>query len=235
LAGCTDIIGVDINSKKFEIAMRLGATHCFNSLEVPDKDIKKALLARQKWGYDFTFDCTGIVKVMRDALEVAHRGWGESCIIGVAAAGQEIQTRPFQLVTGRNWKGTAFGGYKSRTEVPQLVQRVMRNELPIDEYITHEYDGIENVNKSIEALHSGDCLRAVINISDIGRTLSKKPQGVIQKQNVKIAGGFIKQIQHNSRVNDAQMTFSIFYPEQTSVYQAPPPILYYLSGLTCTD
>lgn len=95
IAGATDIVGVDINSKKFDVAKKLGATHCFNSLEVPDKDIKKAMLARQKWGYDYTFDCTGIVAVMRDALEVAHRGWGESCIIGVAASGQEIKTRPF--------------------------------------------------------------------------------------------------------------------------------------------
>jgi Zn-dependent alcohol dehydrogenase len=94
-AGATDIIGVDINSKKFDIAKKFGATHCFNSFEVPDKDIKKAMLARHKWGYDYTFDCTGIAAVMRDALEVAHRGWGESCVIGVAAAGHEIKTRPF--------------------------------------------------------------------------------------------------------------------------------------------
>jgi len=99
---------------------------------------------------------------MRDALEVAHRGWGESCVIGVAAAGHEISTRPFQLVTGRVWKGTAFGGWKSRTEVPKLVQSVMRDELNVDAFATHPIKGLENVNQSIEALHSGDCLRSVV-------------------------------------------------------------------------
>ena len=128
------------------------------------------LLEKEKWGYDYTYDCTGIVSVMRTALEVAHRGWGESCVIGVAAAGKEISTRPFQLVTGRSWKGTAFGGWKSRTEVPRLVQTVMRGEMDLDPYITHTFKGLENVNESITALHSGDCLRAVIRISDSGLT-----------------------------------------------------------------
>jgi Zn-dependent alcohol dehydrogenase len=103
---------------------------------------------------------------MRDALEVAHRGWGESCVIGVAAAGHEISTRPFQLVTGRVWKGTAFGGWKSRTEVPVLVQRVMRNELPVDTFVTHKMQGLEKVNEAVDALHSGECLRAVVKIGD---------------------------------------------------------------------
>jgi Zn-dependent alcohol dehydrogenase len=156
-------VGVDINPKKFEAAKEFGANECVNSLE---GDVKQALLARQKWGYDFTFDCTGIVKVMRDALEVAHRGWGESCVIGVAASGHELATRPFQLVTGRVWKGTAFGGWKSRTEVPQLVQRVMRNELNIDKFVTDEIKGLENVNQAIDALHGGECLRAIVQISD---------------------------------------------------------------------
>ena len=121
-AGATTIIGVDINSKKFDQAIKMGTTECVNSIECEGGDVKKVLMSKQKWGYDYTFDCTGITKVMRDALEVAHRGWGESCVIGVAASGHEISTRPFQLVTGRVWKGTAFGGWKSRTEVPQLVQ-----------------------------------------------------------------------------------------------------------------
>jgi Zn-dependent alcohol dehydrogenase len=159
---------VDINSKKFEAAKEFGATHCVNSMDLPEgQDIKSHLLSIEKWGFDFTFDCTGIVKVMRDALEVAHRGWGESCVIGVAASGHEISTRPFQLVTGRVWKGTAFGGWKSRTEVPQLVQRVMRDELKIDKFVTHEIKGLENVNQAIEALHSGDCLRAVVHINEL--------------------------------------------------------------------
>lgn len=95
MAGAKCIVGVDISSKKFDIAKKFGATKCFNSMEVEGKDIKKAMLADQKWGYDYTFDCTGITAVMRDALEVSHRGWGESCVIGVAAAGHEISTRPF--------------------------------------------------------------------------------------------------------------------------------------------
>jgi Zn-dependent alcohol dehydrogenase len=140
----------------------MGATECVNSLEVENRDIKKYLMSLQKWGFDYTFDCTGITAVMRDALEVSHRGWGESCVIGVAASGHEISTRPFQLVTGRVWKGTAFGGWKSRTEVPKLVQQVMRNELDIKPYVTNVIEGLQNVNKSIEALHSGDCLRAIV-------------------------------------------------------------------------
>ena len=94
-AGASTIVGVDVNPKKFEQAKAFGATECVNSLEAPDRDVKKVLMAKQKWGYDFTYDCTGITAVMRDALEVAHRGWGESCVIGVAAAGHEIKTRPF--------------------------------------------------------------------------------------------------------------------------------------------
>jgi len=101
---------------------------------------------------------------MRCALEIAHRGWGESCVVGVAAAGHEIATRPFQLVTGRNWKGTAFGGWKARTDVPRLVNKVMTGELSLEGYVTHEYECLEDVNKSIDALHSGTCLRAVVKI-----------------------------------------------------------------------
>mmetsp|Transcript_17835 Transcript_17835/g.30255 ORF Transcript_17835/g.30255 Transcript_17835/m.30255 type:complete len:274 (+) Transcript_17835:436-1257(+) len=175
-AGAKTIVGIDINPKKFENARKFGATDCINSLDLPEgQDIKQVLLAKEKWGYDFTFDCTGIVKIMRDALEVAHRGWGESCVIGVAAAGHEISTRPFQLVTGRVWKGTAFGGWKSRTEVPKLVQQVMRDELKIDGFVTHEIKSIEKVNECIDALHSGDCLRAVLHIGDF-QLKSKKLQ-----------------------------------------------------------
>lgn len=111
---------------------------------------------------DYSFDCTGSVEVMRAALECAHRGWGESCVIGVAASGHEISTRPFQLVTGRVWKGTAFGGFKSRKDVPKLVQRNLDGELPIDHFITHRFNGLDKTNDAIEALHSGCCLRAVV-------------------------------------------------------------------------
>ena len=102
---------------------------------------------------------------MRNALESAHRGFGESCVIGVAAAGREISTRPFQLVTGRQWKGTAFGGWKSRQDVPKLVNKVILGELNIDDFITHNFETLEDVNKSIDVLHSGECLRAVVKIS----------------------------------------------------------------------
>ena len=110
-------------------------------------------------------DCTGNVEVMRAALESAHRGWGVSCVIGVAAAGKELATRPFQLVTGRRWIGTAFGGWKTRSDVPMLVDRYMSGELPVDHFITHTYMGVDKTNEAIDALHSGDCLRAVVNYS----------------------------------------------------------------------
>merc|ERR1719166_752531 len=162
MAGARRIIGVDINDAKFPLALEMGATECVNSMTCEGGDVKAVLLGMEKWGYDYTYDCTGNVQVMRTALEVAHRGWGESCVIGVAAAGKEISTRPFQLVTGRNWKGTAFGGWKSRTEVPRLVQSVMKGEMELDHFITHRFYGIEGTLDAIHALHSGDCLRAVV-------------------------------------------------------------------------
>ena len=125
------------------------------------------LTGMTKWGVDYSFDCTGNTQVMRAALECAHRGWGESCVIGVAAAGKEIATRPFQLVTGRVWKGTAFGGWKSRSSVPRLVERCLAGELPVDHYVTHQFEANGDVakatNEAIEALHGGNCLRAVVN------------------------------------------------------------------------
>ena len=111
---------------------------------------------------DYTFDATGNVQVMRSALESAHRGWGQSCVIGVAPAGQEIATRPFQLVTGRQWKGTAFGGFKSRTDVPNLVKQYLEGSLPIDQYITHTFQGVESIDEAMHILHEGQCLRAVV-------------------------------------------------------------------------
>ncbi|GMI41213.1 hypothetical protein TeGR_g6691 [Tetraparma gracilis] len=134
MAGASQIVGVDINPKKFAAAKDFGATDCVDSMKLPDgKTIKDVLVGdKTKWGFDYTFDCTGIVSVMRTALEVAHRGWGTSCVIGVAASGHEISTRPFQLVTGRTWKGTAFGGWKSRRDIPMLVDKVMVGELAID-------------------------------------------------------------------------------------------------------
>ena len=112
---------------------------------------------------DYTFDCTGNTNVMRAALECAHRGWGTSCVIGVAAAGQEISTRPCQLVTGRKWMGTAFGGYKSRLEVPQLVDEHMSGALPLQQYISHNFDGVGGTLDAIDAMHTGKVLRAVVS------------------------------------------------------------------------
>jgi len=232
-AGATTIIGVDLNAAKFPAAMELGCTECVDQSQLENRDVKSWLMAKSKWGYDYTFDCTGIVRVMRDALEVAHRGWGESCVIGVAAAGHELSTRPFQLVTGRVWKGTAFGGWKSRTEVPQLVQRVMRNELNIDKFVTHEIQGIENVNQTIEALHGGECLRAILHIGDV--KFAGAAAAFEQSGNVKVAGGYLKQVKHYSQANSCTMTFSIFIPTPSKRCDSPPSVLYYLSGLTCTD
>ena len=228
VAGARRIVGVDLNEDKFDLAKSLGATDCVNG----GGDVKSKLLEMEKWGYDYTFDCTGNVHVMRNALEVAHRGWGESCVIGVAAAGKEISTRPFQLVTGRNWKGTAFGGWKSRTEVPRLVQSVMKGEMDLKPFITHEIEGLENVNQSIEALHSGQCLRAVIHIAKSELPVSKLP---VLKSNVKLEGGRMQQFQHWSEACQCDMTFSIYVPERKKRSDPDPPVLYYLSGLTCTD
>ena len=228
VAGARRIVGVDLNEDKFGLAKSLGATDTVNG----GGDVKDSLLKLEKWGYDYTFDCTGNVHVMRNALEVAHRGWGESCVIGVAAAGKEISTRPFQLVTGRNWKGTAFGGWKSRTEVPRLVQSVMRGEMDLKPFITHKINGLENVNEAIDALHGGTCLRAVIQIA---KNDMPKAQLPILKSNVKVEGGWMKQLQHWSETCNCDMTFSIFVPERRNRADPDPPVLYYLSGLTCTD
>ena len=230
-AGATDIVGVDINEKKYELAKAMGASFFVNPVACED-DGRQTMLARHKWGYDYTFDCTGNVNVMRTALEVAHRGWGQSCIIGVAAAGKEISTRPFQLVTGRRWCGTAFGGWKSRTEVPRLVQEVMRGEMTLDPFITDTFEGLQGVNGAIEALHGGNCLRAVVNINKSDVKLAKLPT---LKGNVKVEGGFMKQFSHWSDSCQCEMTFSIFLPERKQRMAPNPPVLYYLSGLTCTD
>merc|ERR1712150_159276 len=161
MRGADRIFAIDVNPGKFEMATQLGATDCINPKD-HDKPIQEVLVGMTKWGIDYTFDCTGNTAVMRSALEAAHRGWGESCVIGVAAAGQEISTRPFQLVTGRKWVGTAFGGFKSRSEVPPLVESYQKGELALDHYITHRFHGIDSTKEAIEALHSGDCLRAIV-------------------------------------------------------------------------
>ena len=143
------------------MAKTLGCTECVNPSS-HDDPIQKVLVGMTQWGLDYTFDCTGNTEVMRAALECAHRGWGVSCVIGVAASGKEIATRPFQLVTGRKWVGTAFGGWKSRSDVPQLVDRYLEGELEVDAYITHTFKGVENTNDAFHALEGGECLRAVV-------------------------------------------------------------------------
>jgi len=159
-SGAKRIFGIDVNPKKFEMATKLGATDCLNPKET--ESIVKTLLEKTTWGIDYTYDATGNTDVMRQALEVAHRGWGQCCVIGVAASGREISTRPFMLITGRVWKGTAFGGYKSRTQVPQLVEKYLSGELPIDHFVTHTFKGVDEISDAIHALESGDCLRAVV-------------------------------------------------------------------------
>jgi len=160
MRGASRIFAIDVNSSKFDMAKQLGATDCVNPTEY-DKPIQQVLVGMTQWGIDYTFDCTGNTNVMRAALEAAHRGWGTSCVIGVAASGHEIATRPFQLVTGRRWIGTAFGGFKSRSQVPALVDDYVNGKLALDHYITHRFDGVEGVHDAIHALHSGECLRAV--------------------------------------------------------------------------
>lgn len=162
MAGASKIIAVDLNPSKFPMAIELGATDCVNPNDIEGSIQGHIAGVMTKWGVDYSFDCTGNTNVMRSALECSHRGWGTSCIIGVAASGHEISTRPFQLVTGRVWKGTAFGGFKSRKDVPNLVQQHLDGDLPIEHFITHVFQGVAGTNKAIEALHGGDCLRAVV-------------------------------------------------------------------------
>lgn len=166
LAGADMIIGVDVNNDKKEWGERFGMTHFVNAKEA-GKDIVSHLVnmtkrgADQVGGADYTFDCTGNVAVMRQALESAHRGWGVSVIIGVAGAGQEIATRPFQLVTGRTWKGTAFGGARGRTDVPRIVDWYMAGKIQIDPMITHRLK-LEEINKGFDLMHAGESIRSVV-------------------------------------------------------------------------
>ena len=160
LAGCDQIVGVDLNPSKVEMATRFGMTDFVNPKEV-DGDIVPYLVDLTKGGADYSFDATGNVTVMRQALECAHKGWGESVIIGVAPAGAEISTRPFQLVTGRVWRGTAFGGARGRTDVPKIVDWYMEGKIEIDPMITHTM-GLDDINKGFDLMHAGESIRAVV-------------------------------------------------------------------------
>ncbi|QJT25962.1 S-(hydroxymethyl)glutathione dehydrogenase/class III alcohol dehydrogenase [Aeromonas media] len=161
LAKAGRIIAIDINESKFELARKLGATDCINPNDY-DKPIQEVIVEMTDGGVDFSFECIGNVKVMRAALECCHKGWGESVIIGVAGAGQEISTRPFQLVTGRVWRGSAFGGVRGRSELPGYVQRYMQGEFKLDDFITHTM-GLEQINEAFDLMHEGKSIRTVIH------------------------------------------------------------------------
>ncbi len=160
LAGADQIVGVDPNEDKRAMAERFGMTDFVNPSEV-ESDLVPYLVNLTKGGADYTFDATGNVKVMRTALEAAHKGWGESIIIGVAPAGAEISTRPFQLVTGRSWRGTAFGGARGRTDVPRIVDWYMDGKIEIDPMITHLLP-LSDINRGFDLMHKGESIRAVV-------------------------------------------------------------------------
>jgi S-(hydroxymethyl)glutathione dehydrogenase/alcohol dehydrogenase len=160
LIGAEQIIGVDLNESKKPIAEKFGMTHFVNPKEL-GSDLVPYLVDLTKGGADYTFDCTGNVTVMRQALECCHKGWGQSIIIGVAEAGAEISTRPFQLVTGRVWKGTAFGGARGRTDVPRIVDWYMEGKLNIDDLITHKLK-LDEINQGFDLMHEGKSIRAVV-------------------------------------------------------------------------
>uniref|UniRef100_A0A0A1X0F9 S-(hydroxymethyl)glutathione dehydrogenase n=1 Tax=Zeugodacus cucurbitae TaxID=28588 RepID=A0A0A1X0F9_ZEUCU len=163
-AGASKVYGIDINPDKFEVAKRFGVTDFINPKDVADKGpIQNYIIDLLDGGFDYSFECIGNVNTMRAALEATHKGWGTSVIIGVAAAGQEISTRPFQLVVGRTWKGTAFGGWKSVTDVPKLVQEYLGKELLIDEFITHTME-LEAINEAFDLMHAGKSIRAIVNL-----------------------------------------------------------------------
>jgi S-(hydroxymethyl)glutathione dehydrogenase/alcohol dehydrogenase len=160
IAGADMIVGVDLNPGRKPMAEKFGMTHFVNPIEV-EGDLVPYLVDLTKGGADYSFECIGNVEVMRTALECAHKGWGESIIIGVAPAGAEISTRPFQLVTGRSWRGTAFGGAKGRTDVPKIVDWYMDGKINIDDLITHTMP-LDDINKAFDLMHAGESIRSVV-------------------------------------------------------------------------
>jgi len=158
------IIAIDTNPSKFELAKRFGATDCVNPKDF-DKPIQQVVVEMTGWGVDHSFECIGNVQVMRAALECAHRGWGQSVIIGVAGSGQEISTRPFQLVTGRRWLGTAFGGVKGRTQLPGMVEDAMAGRIDLAPFVTHTMP-LERINEAFDLMHEGKSIRSVIHYGE---------------------------------------------------------------------
>tara|TARA_B100000809_G_scaffold180911_1_gene178585 strand:+ start:4946 stop:6055 length:1110 start_codon:yes stop_codon:yes gene_type:complete len=160
LAEAGRIIAVDINEDKFEMAKQLGATDCINPKNY-SASIQDVIVELTDGGVDYSFECIGNTDIMRSALECCHKGWGESIIIGVAGAGQEISTRPFQLVTGRSWRGSAFGGVKGRSQLPSYVDEYMAGKIEIDQMVTYTM-GLEDINRAFELMHEGKAIRSVI-------------------------------------------------------------------------
>ena len=161
LAGANMIVGVDVNAGKKALAQKFGMTHFVNPRDMAETELVPYLVNLTKGGADYSLECIGNVKVMRQALECCHKGWGVSVIIGVAGAGQEISTRPFQLVTGRVWKGTAFGGARGRTDVPRIVDWYMDGRINIDDLITHTLE-LNQINRGFDLMHAGKSIRAVV-------------------------------------------------------------------------
>jgi S-(hydroxymethyl)glutathione dehydrogenase/alcohol dehydrogenase len=159
MVGANKIIGIDINPARVEIAKKFGMTHFINPKETPN--LIEAIADLTNGGADYSFECIGNVNTMRQALECCHKGWGESIIIGVAGAGQEISTRPFQLVTGRVWRGSAFGGARGRTDVPKIVDWYMDGKINIDDLITHTMP-LDDINKAFDLMHKGESIRSVV-------------------------------------------------------------------------
>lgn len=162
-AGASRVIGIDVNPAKFEIAKNFGFTEFVNPKDY-EKSITEVLVELTDGGLDYTFECIGNIHTMRAALESSHKGWGVSTIVGVAGAGQEISTRPFQLVTGRVWKGTAFGGWKSRESVPKLVDEYLTKKLKLDEFISHSLK-FEQINDAFHLMHKGESIRSVLALT----------------------------------------------------------------------
>ncbi|MBK5009752.1 S-(hydroxymethyl)glutathione dehydrogenase/class III alcohol dehydrogenase [Pseudomonas sp. S60] len=183
LQGAGRIIGIDVNPSKFPLAMSLGATECVNPRDYREP-LQNVIIDMTNGGVDFSFECVGNVELMRAALECCHKGWGESIIIGVAGAGEEIATRPFQLVTGRVWKGSAFGGVLGRSELPGMVDEWLRGEINVDPYITHNMDH-ESLNHAFDLLKRGESIRSVIHYRE-SETLKHDLPGVILDRNGRV-------------------------------------------------
>ena len=163
-ANASRIIAVDLDEDKFELAKKMGATDFVNPAKF-DRPIQEVIVEMTDGGVDYSFECIGNVEVMKAALECCHKGWGESTIIGVAGAGKEIHTRPFQLVTGRVWRGSAFGGVKGRTELPGMVEDFMEGKIDLDPYITHHLN-FTDINEAFDLLHSGESIRTILTYEE---------------------------------------------------------------------